>query len=132
MYTSGTDGAGYRTAFAYLLLGLGCALFGAVYERFSHEVYSFYMLYAFLFPLAGGAAPFLGLALFGAGRAVPGAARGLYHCGIATLTTGSILRGILEIYGTTNALTKLYWIVGSLLCAAGILVFGISSRKNSP
>ena len=30
------------------------ALFGAVYELFSHSVFSYYMLYAFMIPLVGG------------------------------------------------------------------------------
>lgn len=28
-----------------------CMIFGAIYERFSHEVYSYYMIYAFSIPL---------------------------------------------------------------------------------
>ena len=39
------------------------AVLGAVYELFSHGVYSYFMLYAFLFPLAGGALPLLALSL---------------------------------------------------------------------
>ena len=35
-----------KTGFAYLLAALFCALFGFVYERFSHEVYSGFMIYA--------------------------------------------------------------------------------------
>lgn len=116
LYISDTD-RWARTAFAYLLASLGCALFGAVYERFSHEVYSFFMLYAFLFPLAGGAVPFLGLGLF---AKEPRGVHVAYHWGIATLTLGSILCGILEIYGTANALTRWYWIAGTGLCLLGI------------
>ena len=55
MYISDIEAAAKRasrTAFVYLLVSLFCALFGAVYEVFSHEVYSFYMIYAFAFPLA--------------------------------------------------------------------------------
>lgn len=32
-----------------------CTVFGEVYEHFSHNVYSAYMVFAFAFPLAGGA-----------------------------------------------------------------------------
>lgn len=122
MYTSDTDISrkALKTAFAYLLVSLLCALFGAVYERFSHGVYSFYMIYAFAFPLAGGALPFLAISLFR--KRYPGAvARNLYHSGIATLTVGSIVQGILDIYGTTNRLTGLYWIVGVILVVSGIV-----------
>lgn len=122
MYTSDTDisGKALKTAFAYLLVSLFCALFGAVYERFSHGVYSFYMIYAFGFPLAGGTLPFLAISL--SRKRYPGAvARNLYHSGIATLTVGSIVQGILDIYGTTNRLTGLYWIVGVILVVSGIV-----------
>lgn len=48
-----------KTALYYLFISLFCILFGAVYELFSHEVYSYFMLYAFVIPLGGGALPFL-------------------------------------------------------------------------
>ncbi|MGN0349036.1 MAG: hypothetical protein ACI4DR_05845 [Roseburia sp.] len=120
-----------KTAFVYLLLSLLCALFGAVYESFSHEVYSFSMIYAFAFPLAGGTLPFLGICLFRFGH-YPGTLSGsLYHCGIATVTVGSIVKGILDIYGTTNRFTRLYWYVGGLLLLGGILVFFIQMAKQN-
>lgn len=112
-----------KTAFGYFLAALFCALFGAVYEVFSHEVYSFYMLYAFGFPLVGGTLPFWVLAR-GSGKCCPGvAACSLYHAGIAALTVGSFVRGILDIYGTTNRLTAVYFIAGALLTVVGGLVF---------
>ena len=36
-----------------------CALFGAVYEVFSHGVFSFYMIYAFAIPLCLGTFPLM-------------------------------------------------------------------------
>ena len=101
---------------------LFCALFGAVYERFSHGVYSYAMIYAFAFPLVLGALP---LYLIGALNApYPGRLlRSVYHAGIATLTVGSIVTGILEIYGTTVSLTLAYWIVGSALVLLGACVY---------
>ena len=120
-----------KTAFIYLLLSAICALFGAVYEYFSHEVYSYYMIYAFVFPLAGGAIPFLAISLC-VPKKYPGtAARYLYHSGIATLTLGSIVRGILDIYGTTNHLSEWYWRIGVLMLTAGIFVFLFTGEKNS-
>lgn len=123
MYTSDTDRMRKRagkTALVYLLAALLCALFGAVYEMFSHEVYSHWMIYAFVFPLAGGTLPFLILSL-GRGGTYPNAlVSNLYHCGIATLTVGSILCGVLEIYGTTNSLSQYYWIAGIALWVCGI------------
>ncbi len=124
MSTSGTEAArrrAGRTAFVYLLLACLCALFGAVYERFSHGVYSYFMLYAFAFPLAGGAVPFAALSLSRSARLPPALARNLYHAGIAALTVGSLVRGVLDIYGTTNRLCRVYGVVGVLGVAAGIV-----------
>ena len=105
-----------KTSSVYLLISLFCALFGAVYEMFSHEVYSFYMIYAFVFPLAGGALPFLILSilLFHI-RWYPGTiGRNLHH------SVGSIVQGILDIYGTTNRLTRIDWYMGISLLVAGM------------
>lgn len=124
MYTSDNSrDLAVRISVNYVVAALFCAMFGAVYELFSHEVYSYPMIYAFAIPLAGGALPFLA---FSAGRVrrlrFPGiAARSLYHAGIAALTVGSIMRGILEIYGTTNVLLMAYWIIGGLLIAGAVI-----------
>ncbi len=118
------------TGFRYLLFSLFCVLFGAVYENFSHEVYSNYMIYAFLFPLIGGTLVFSALALSGA-RRVPGKmARNFYHSGIVTLTVGSIFKGVLEIYGTTNRLIRVYWIVGIAFVCLGVLLYALPGKKS--
>ena len=122
-----------KAGFHYLSVSLFCVLFGAVYEYFSHEVYSYFMLYAFVFPLCGGALPFTALAL---GRTVKMPSflpRQLYHFGIATLTVGSVMKGVLEIYGTTNDLTSIYWYVGIplIVAALGLYSIGLFSKRIS-
>ena len=128
MYISGIEGKGSetaKTALVYLILSVFCALFGAVYELFSHEVYSFYMLYAFGFPLVGGALPYGILSAFHLSKSSSALARNLYHSGIATLTVGSIVRGVLDIYGTTNSLSRYYWFVGIFAVVAGVVIGSI-------
>lgn len=116
-----------KTGFVYLYISVFCILFGAIYERFSYEVYSGYMIYAFAFPLVGGALPFLGLGFYQKG--VPGKVPcNLYHAGIATLTVGSFLQGALEIYGTTNRLVAIYWWLGSALVLMGIIFYVLSAK----
>lgn len=112
-----------KTAFIYLLLSIFCGLFGAIYELYSHEVYSFYMIYAFAFPLVGGVLPFCILNMARPRKYPNSLSRNLYHSGIAALTVGSIVRGVLDIYGTDNALTKYYLPAGAVLIAAGIAVY---------
>lgn len=124
MSTSGIEAQrkALKTAFVYLLASLFCILFGAVYETFSHEVYSYYMIYAFVFPLVGGTLPFLAMALFKV-KEYPGSFAGLlYHAGIATLTVGSVLRGVLDIYGTSKRLLNIYWILGIVLTVIGAIL----------
>ncbi|MBO5070842.1 MAG: hypothetical protein J6C37_10865 [Roseburia sp.] len=126
MYTSDIDRtsrSAVRTAFIYLLISLFCMIFGAVYEIFSHEVYSFYMIYAFAFPLVGGTLPYLVIGLSRRKRYPGILAKNLYHAGIATLTVGSVLQGVLDIYGTTNSLIRFYWVVGAVLILIGIISY---------
>lgn len=117
------------TAFIYLFISIFCILFGAVYEYFSHEVYSYFMLYAFVFPLVGGTLPFFGIIF--CGMPIPNSLScNLYHSGIAALTAGSLFQGALEIYGTTNRLVSLYWILGILFSLAGIILYFICSKRK--
>ena len=121
------------TGFIYLIVAVFCAVFGAVYEHFSHQVYSAYMVYAFAFPLVAGSVVFCGLSLFG--KFFPGrVAFNLYNSGIATLTVGSIFKGVLEIYGTTNSLSDIYFIVGLVFVIVGFVLFfskGVSLKNKA-
>ena len=81
-----------KTRNRFAAAALGCMVFAAVYECFSHGVFSPFMLLAFLFPLLMGAVPCTVLA----GR--PGAgvpSLYLYTSGVAALTAGSLFQGIL-------------------------------------
>ena len=118
-----------KASFIYLLISLFCVLFGMIYEHFSHEVYSGYMIYAFLFPLIMGTLVFFVLALFG--RHFPGAiALNLYHSSVTALTVGSIFRGVLDIYGTDNPLIAVYWVSGITLGFAAVICYIISCLKK--
>ena len=112
----------------YVAAVIGTALFAVIYEMFSHQVYSGYMILAFLFPLLGGVIPFSVFAFVR--KRTPGIqSRCLYGSGIATLTAGSIFKGILEIYGTTSRFCIVYWYAGGCLISAGILLWILERRK---
>ena len=132
MSTSGTKGklsSQKKLILIDLIAALFCALFGAVYEAFGHGVYSYGMIYAFAFPLAFGVLPLYLIDILHA--PYPGKAlRELWHAGIATLTVGSIVTGVLEIYGTTNPLTIVYWIFGAAFIAAGAVGYAASCRRR--
>lgn len=129
--TSDTDNKAraLKTAFIYLLITVFCSVFGAVYELFSHEVYSFYMIYAFAIPLLGGVLPFMLTVMFNASEFPDRLSLNLYNSGIATLTTGSIVNGVLEIYGTDNPLVCAYVFSGVLFILAGIIVYMVKKRR---
>lgn len=118
-----------KISFVYLLVSLFCLLFGAVYELFSYGVYSYFMLYAFVFPLIGGTLPFFGM-IFCRMPTPNRISQNLYHSGIAALTTGSLVKGALEIYGTTNRLVSVYWILGILFLATALFIYCLFQRKN--
>ena len=46
-----------KTALGYLIAAVFLGVFSAIYEHFSFGVYSGYMIFAYLIPLAGGAIP---------------------------------------------------------------------------
>ena len=125
-----------KVAFIYLIVSVFCIAFGWIYEQYSHGVYSEAMIYAFIYPLCGGCLPFTALSLFGK-VSVNLWVKCFYHPGIATLTVGSIVEGVLEIYGTTNTLTQVYPIVGWILIGVGVAlyigqcVFTYHWQKNS-
>ena len=106
------------------------ALFGAVYEVFSHQVYSYFMLYAFAIPLALGALPYAVLLLK---EKYPSKLfLNLWNTAIAALCVGSVFAGVLAIYGTTNSLVIVYPIAGGLLmlvCLASLLVKSSARRQ---
>ncbi len=102
----------------YLFLSVFVFVFAQIYEYFSHGVYSNYMLYAFLIPFLGlFVSSFL---LHCLKKALPANSRFLWKCGIATLTVGSIYRGILEIYGTNGYFEFPYLFFGAALCVLAI------------
>ena len=113
----------------WLLATVGTVFFSAVYECFSHQVYSRAMILAFLYPLLGGLLP--ATLLMMKAELQPGAwARSLWGAGIASLTPGSLFRGVLEIYGTTSRLCAVYGLLGWTLLTLGFLSWTLELRRR--
>lgn len=111
-----------RKAVIYLIFAGIVGLFSAIYEHFSFGVYSPFMITAFVYPLACAAL----CMVFSRLRRVPDPSWSgvLLAASCATCTVGSLFQGILEIYGTTNSLMRIYVIVGIVLaagCAASLI-----------
>ena len=103
----------------YLFLSLFVFVFAQIYEYFSHGVYSNYMLYAFLIPFLGLCVP--SFLLHHLEKALPANSRFLWKSGIATLTVGSIYKGVLEIYGTNGYFEFPYLFFGAALCVLAVI-----------
>ena len=97
-----------------------------------------YMIYAFMVPLVCGALPDILAATRGCRSkkrsgcartahatrdAASYAASGLRLAAVVTLTAGSFIKGILDIYGTTNRLLVVYPIIGLALAIAALITF---------
>lgn len=123
-----------RKLLRQILLHIGSAVwfafFGAVYERFSHEVYSYWMIYAFAFPLVLGALPYtlcMWRSYFPGERVIQ-----LWNAAILTWTVGSVFKGVLDIYGTTNSLLIVYPVAGGLLAVAAVTVLAFQRSPVKP
>lgn len=104
----------------YLAASIVIAAAAAVYGLFSHGVYSYFMTYAFMIPLLAGALPHLIAAMKGADSAATEnlfESRSLQLAFVATLTAGSLLKGALDIYGTTNRLLIAYPAIAAVIIA---------------
>lgn len=102
----------------YLLISLLCLVFFLVYDQFSHGVTSVYMTWLYLIPLGLGFFPVW--ARQAAGLPEPdGWTVILFQCGLATVLVSSLLRGILEIAGTSSSLQV-------ILGFFGIILYGLS------
>ena len=113
---------------AYLYVSAGCLVFSMIYECFSHNVFSPFMVFAVAFPLLGGCIATELLKKLPAKHHPKRAAVTVYNWGLATLTVGSILRGVLDIYGTENPLLQYYAIVGIGLVVASLALW-VLARK---
>ena len=116
----------------YLFFTLFVMIFGYIYECFSHDVYTVFMQYAYLVPLFLGLIPFLLLYRF---RKIlkRNISITLYNNAVITVTIYAILRGVLEIYGTTNTLLSLFLYEAALLFFLSITIkmYELFTHKDS-
>lgn len=120
----------FKAGVVYLIVTIFCALFGAIYELFSHEVYSYYMIYAFAYPLIMGVLPYLMFYKCENIRMPGRVEENLYNAGVGTFTVGSIVKGVLMIYGTTNDLSEIYFIVGVGMVVLGLMVYLMQDEEG--
>ena len=112
----------------YIVISIVCIIFATIYESFSHGVYSNFMIFAFLIPFIGGTC--VSVALLKMNELPSRITNNLYNASIATFTFGSIIKGVLEIYGTTNIKIYLYLVVGFFLFLCSLISFAINIIKQ--
>ncbi len=127
--TSDIKTSAAKTAGVYLTAALLCSIFGAVYEFFSFGVYSFFMIFCFMPPLTLGCVPFFFIFLSGKNM-MSRLSYNFYNSGVAALTVGFIMKGVIEIYGTTNRLLYVYFIGGAALMITGVVLWIVTVKKN--
>lgn len=117
-----------KTVVVYLVLAFVAVVVNYIYGMFGHGVHSAAMTWMFLYPLLGGA-----LIYFLINWRLPNLSHqrafrfgyNSYNSGIAALTLGSFLKGILEIAGTDSGYLIVFTVAGGLTLGMGLLIFGI-------
>ena len=83
------------------------------------------MVFAVAFPLLGGVLVYELLGVFPE-RFLPSVwSLNLYNAGIATVTIGSIMKGIFDIYGTYSRWIRFYALLACLLVCGGGIMWGV-------
>lgn len=108
---------------SYIIATVFIIVFAAVYNHFGHGVHSLYMNFAWIWPAAGC---LVSLVFFFIKRIFPEPGRIFLACALATLTAGSILRGIFEIAGTNSRFVPVFFVAGGALC----VVAGLSGVRE--
>ena len=114
-------------ALYYLAAGVFWLVFGLIYTHFSHGVRSPFMTFAFLIPLAMCAVPAVCFLIRGS-RSYPGRyARSIYRWACACFSVGSVLRGVVDIFGTASRYPLIYLAAGIVLLTVSV-IFYIAER----
>lgn len=113
-----------RTFISYLAITAFLFIFSRIYESLSYGEVSVFMHYMFCVTLIGGTV------LLGLLQLMPTLSRlsyNLWNSGVATITAGCLLRGIINLSGRSTTLDQPYWYIG-----AGFLVISLVGLFINP
>ncbi|HFU4450533.1 TPA: hypothetical protein ACGO97_000987 [Streptococcus suis] len=117
-----------RTFITYLATTAFLFIFSRIYESLSYGEVSFFMHYMFCVTLIGGSL------LLGMLTLKPSLSRitfNLWNSGVATITAGFLLRGIINLSGRSTTLDQPYWFIGAgFLVLALISLFFTGNKKT--
>ena len=114
-----------KTAVVYALITIFFFIFSRIYEHFSFGETSVYMHYLFGVPLIGG----MVLLIFQ--KMIPNLSRlslNLWNSAVATIATGVLFRGIVNLSGRSTTMDLPYWYVGIGL--AGLALLSMSFTRS--
>lgn len=129
LFTSVTKNITKKTLITYSLVTIFLFVFSRIYQSKSYGEISFFMNNLYLVSLIGG------LVLVTMLKLIPTFSRisyNLWNSGVAIITTGFLLRGIINLSGRSTTLDKPYWYVGIifLLVAVGMIFFNKNQRST--
>ena len=107
-----------KTAVVYALITVFFFIFSRIYEHFSFGETSVYMHYLFGVPLIGG----MVLLIFQ--KMIPNLSRlslNLWNSAVATIATGVLFRGIVNLSGRSTTMVLPYWYMGIGLAGLALL-----------
>ena len=107
-----------KTAVVYALITVFFFIFSRIYEHFSFGETSAYIHYLFGVPLIGG----MVLLIFQ--KIIPNLSRlslNLWNSAVATIATGVLFRGIVNLSGRSTTMDLPYWYVGVGLAGFALL-----------
>ena len=120
-----------KTVISYTLITIFFFAFSRIYESFSFGETSVHMHYLFAVPFIGG----ILLAIFL--KVLPHFSRislNLWNSAVAIITTGTLLRGIVNLSGRSTTLDAPYWYVGisfAILAILSIFIHPLLTNKSS-
>ena len=117
-----------RTFISYLAIAAFLFIFSRIYESLSYGEVSVFMHYMFCATLVGG------ILLLGLLQVKPNLSRmtyNLWNSGIATITAGCLLRGIINLSGRSTTLDQPYWYVGAGFLALSLITLFISDTRRT-
>ena len=117
-----------RTFISYLAMAAFLFIFSRIYESLSYGEVSVFMHYMFCATLVGG------ILLLGLLQVKPNLSRmtyNLWNSGIATITAGCLLRGIINLSGRSTTLDQPYWYVGAGFLALSLITLFISDTRGT-
>ncbi|HFI0618140.1 TPA: hypothetical protein ACGOZH_001843 [Streptococcus suis] len=117
-----------RTFISYLAMAAFLFIFSLIYESLSYGEVSVFMHYMFCATLVGG------ILLLGLLQVKPNLSRityNLWKSGIATITAGCLLRGIINLSGRSTTLDQPYWYVGAGFLTLSLITLFISDTRRT-